>query len=496
MHGRDRASTRPHMGCRAGCTQGGHQEHTETAAVLDKSIALSRAPAVSAAAVRYRLAESAAAGRASTSITWHRCTRRPARMGWARHQHQHIQVMSSSSATSISKPSPGYLSSLGQQRHSAGSRTSNSLTKRPSMVRITEQFVPSRNVPADVKPRNMASAQMLGREMSEVMSFFDGRESEANWVQRERAVVLFRAIIWGNSAIEFCSELVAMFREHIHEIVKAVNSLRTSLSGHGMRLCEDIAMRLGPHASPLFDPIVGALLKQCAQTKKIAAQAAASAMAVVFQHFPLRAKAIETLRYYIADKSPVLRLAVVTTCTCVLRSHATVLQHSSGDRRSTEVFAHISVVAKQGVMDAQPSVREPSRELFWEFYNVSALNARKLLASLPASTQAMLNRDKDRYVKGAQDAASVDRPMSAASVVRVPSAQQLRAHSPPAAQSLSQEPPMPSLMNVVSGYSVPQNATLFPQQINDHSLLSADAQLGLAPRVQVCAARPNCQQSR
>ncbi|KAJ1953552.1 suppressor of tub2 mutation [Linderina pennispora] len=390
-------------------------------------------------------------------------------------------AMSSSSATSISKPSPGYLSSLGQQRHSAGSRASNSLTKRPSMVRITEQFVPSRNVPADVKPRNMASAQMLGREMSEVMPFFDGRESEANWVQRERAVVLFRAIIWGNSAIEFCSELVAMFREHIHEIVKAVNSLRTSLSGHGMRLCEDIAMRLGPHASPLFDPIVGALLKQCAQTKKIAAQAAASAMAVVFQHFPLRAKAIETLRYYIADKSPVLRLAVVTTCTCVLRSHATVLQHSPGDRRSTEVFAHISVVAKQGVMDAQPSVREPSRELFWEFYNVSALNARKLLASLPASTQAMLNRDKDRYVKGAQDAASVDRPMSAASVVRMPSAQQFRAHSPPAAQSLSQEPPMPSLMNVVSGYSVPQNATLFPQQINDHSLLSADAQLGSRP---------------
>ncbi|KAJ1768486.1 suppressor of tub2 mutation [Coemansia sp. D1744] len=292
---------------------------------------------------------------------------------------------------------PRPASSLNSRRAPPAFGPRRQLVRQPSQVRIAPAFAPSQTVPIDVKPFNVPSKQSLAAEFSRTIGFFAGRETEDNWVQRERAVGLYRGIVWGNAALEFRDVLVSQLKEHIHQIMQAVGSLRTSLSSFAMGLCDDIALRIGPHAGTLFDAIVDALLKQCSQTKKIGAQRASKSLTIAYQSFPLRAKSLEQLRLRITEKSAVLRLAVVMVCTGIVRSHGPFIDPS--DRRNTEIFVHLTDVVKAGLTDAQPSVREPSRELFWELYSVSEVHGKKVLAELPDSVGVSLHRDRAKYAR-------------------------------------------------------------------------------------------------
>ncbi|KAJ2803306.1 suppressor of tub2 mutation, partial [Coemansia furcata] len=347
-------------------------------------------------------------------------------------------------------------SSLGNHRSSHALHPRNPFLKQPSQQRLPEPFVPSKVVPNGVRVHNVPSKQSLASEFLHTIDAFGGRESEDNWVQRERAIGLYRGIVWGNAAIEFGDDLVGCLKDNMLDVFKVVNSLRTSLSASAMCLCEDIAMRLGPHASPLFDAIVDALIIQCAQTKKISAQRAAKSMEVVFHYFPLRAKAVDVLRVRMQDKSAILRQAVVTTCISILRSHG--YQMGTVDRRFADVLAYMSEVVSIGVVDAQPLVRETARELFWALYCVSELQATKLLATFPESTRTAITRDKLRYAQGPLTGdhhygLSAGRPMSAASMDQSPVTPQHRLPVMRTSFSSNQESPVPSLMSVVTDHS-------------------------------------------
>ncbi|KAJ2864187.1 suppressor of tub2 mutation [Coemansia aciculifera] len=347
-------------------------------------------------------------------------------------------------------------SSLSNRRSSHALNPRNPLSKQSSQQRLPEPFIPSKDVPNGVRVHNVPSKQSLASEFLHTIEAFGGRESEDNWIQRERAIGLYRGIVWGNAAIEFGDDLVGHLKDNMLDVFKVVNSLRTSLSASAMCLCEDIAMRLGPHASPLFDTIVDALVIQCAQTKKISAQRAAKSMEVVFHYFPLRAKAVDALRVRMQDKSAILRQAVVTTCTSILRSHG--YQMATIDRRYADVLAYISEVVSIGVVDAQPLVRETARELFWALHYVSELQATSLLATFPESTRTAITRDKLRYARdpsaGDQHyALGAGRSMSAASIDRSPATPQHRLPVMRTSFSSNQASPVPSLMSVVADHS-------------------------------------------
>ncbi|KAJ2821387.1 suppressor of tub2 mutation, partial [Coemansia erecta] len=332
------------------------------------------------------------------------------------------------------------------------------LMRQSSQVRIAPPFVPSQAVPTDVKVFYVPSKQSLAAEFSRTIGFFSGRETEDNWVQRERAIGLYRNIVWGNAALEFREALVGQLREHIHQIMQAVGSLRTSLSSYAMCLCDDIAVRLGPHAGPLFDPIVEALLKQCMQTKKIGAQRASNSLTVAYQNFPLRTKGLEQLRLRITEKSSILRLAVVTACTGVLHSHGTYIDPT--DRRTADIFTHLTDVVKTALTDAQPSVREPARELFWELYSVSETHGKKVLSELPDSVGVSLQRDRAKYVRVAPNGSQQlnrsspdSRPPSVPPISRTPSSTYGRLPSGRASFGSAHESMTHSIMSVVANHS-------------------------------------------
>ncbi|PIA18763.1 hypothetical protein COEREDRAFT_79748 [Coemansia reversa NRRL 1564] len=157
-----------------------------------------------------------------------------------------------------------------------------------------------------------------------------------------------------------------------------------------MDLCDDISARLGPHADAVADAVIEALLKQCAQTKKIGAQRAALSLATALQGFHLRARRVELLRQRMSEKSAGLRLAVVLACIKILQKHGVYLD--SGDRRGAEVLSCFADIIVCGLKDALPSVREPARDLFWALYEVSETQASNALAELPSGMRTSLGR--------------------------------------------------------------------------------------------------------
>ncbi|KAJ2452322.1 suppressor of tub2 mutation [Coemansia sp. RSA 2336] len=371
------------------------------------------------------------------------------------HSSSHIAGMAASTKGS-SPPSPHAASLMsrptsslnGHRSHQFGQR--RQLTRQSSQVRIMPTFAPSQELPAEVKPFNVPSRQSLTAEFTRTIGCFTGRETEDNWVQRERAIELYRGIVWGNAAIELREALVGQLKEHIHLILNAVLSLRTSLASHSMSLCDDIAVRLGPHASILFDHIVDALFKQCMQTKKIGAQRASKSLTVAYQNFPLRLKSLEQLHLRISEKSVVLRLAVVTASTGVLRSHGPYIDPA--DRRSTDIFMYLASIAKAGLMDAQPTVREPSRELFWELHMVSEVSASKLMSELPSNIAASVERDRAKYTRRQQALSLHSSPQSqpppSLSTSRTPSSTRERLSG--GRSSFTHESRTPSIMSVVA----------------------------------------------
>ncbi|KAJ2156839.1 suppressor of tub2 mutation [Coemansia sp. RSA 552] len=332
-----------------------------------------------------------------------------------------------------------------------GSYSSAQLGRQASQARPLPPFVPSQQVPSDVKVHHVPSKQALAGEFLRTVGFFSGRESEENWVQRERAIKLYRGIVWGNAATELCEDLADQLREHIHQILQAVGSLRTSLSGYSMGLCDDIAMRLGPHASAIFDPIVDALLKQCAQTKKIGAQRAAKSLALAFQSFPLRPKNVEQLRLRISEKSAAMRLAVIAASTGIISSHGPYMDHAN--RRHQDVLVNICDIIRAGVTDAQPSVRESARKLFWELHAVSETHCTNMLSSLSEGVRASLVRDRSRSTCDAPQASPHSRSASSISMTRSPSGARSRPSGGRASLGSSCDSLTPGFMTMVTGHT-------------------------------------------
>ncbi|KAJ2326133.1 hypothetical protein GGH92_010309, partial [Coemansia sp. RSA 2673] len=110
--------------------------------------------------------------------------------------------------------------SLSNRRSSHALNHRNPFSKQSSQQRLPEPFIPSKDVPNGVRVHNVPSKQSLASEFLHTVEAFGGRESEDNWIQRERAIGLYRGIVWGNAAIEFGDDLVSYLKENMLDVFK------------------------------------------------------------------------------------------------------------------------------------------------------------------------------------------------------------------------------------------------------------------------------------
>lgn len=239
-----------------------------------------------------------------------------------------------------------------------------------------------------MEPVYINTNRELEDEFQAMLPWYEGKESEANWAKREKNVIRLRQMLRGNAFRDFQVTFMAGIKTLLDGIIKATNSLRTTLSTCGCYLLKDLAIITGPCLDPMVDIIITCLIKLCANTKKITSANGNLATAVLLANISYHPKLMNYIWLACQDKNVMPRTYATGWLRIILETHADhrgQIEHSGG----AETFEKC---LKKGLTDANPTVREGMRPTFWKFAVLFPDRAANLMASLEGTNRSLLEK--------------------------------------------------------------------------------------------------------
>ncbi|KAK9389283.1 clasp N terminal-domain-containing protein [Lipomyces mesembrius] len=240
----------------------------------------------------------------------------------------------------------------------------------------------------NLKPAFVASSSDLEILMEGLISAFDGKETEANWAQRQKNIMILREIIRGNAYEDHAITFITCLRSLSGGINKAVSSLRTTLSAHGCKLIMDLATTAKNGIDPFVDGFMQSLVKLSSSTKKIAAQNANFAITVLLGYTSFQPRVAGMISSACRDKNAQTRLYAAGWLQLTLiahQAHKTIMESFN----CVELFENC---IKSGLADANPKVREAVRPTYWEFQSIWPQRAAVIIKNLDSMAKKALEK--------------------------------------------------------------------------------------------------------
>lgn len=219
--------------------------------------------------------------------------------------------------------------------------------------------------------------------------WFEGRESEDNWLKREKSAILLRKLARGNAPHDFPQSFLQGIKSLLDGIFKVVHSLRTTLCTAGCLLIQDIAQVCGSKIDGMVEIMMQNLMKLCGSLKKIAAQNGHATVDAVIGNVTFNIRILQHVHWASQDKNVQLRhYAAGWLRTLISRQshHKSTVEHGGG-------LDLIEKSLRKGLGDANPGVREAVRGTFWTFYGVWPERANIILGDLDAKSRNLLEKD-------------------------------------------------------------------------------------------------------
>ncbi|KAI5779218.1 clasp N terminal-domain-containing protein [Geopyxis carbonaria] len=217
---------------------------------------------------------------------------------------------------------------------------------------------------------------------------FDGRESEHNWLNREKNITKLRQLARGNAYRDFQTTFQAGIKSLLDGILKTVNSLRTTVSTNGGQLIKDLAIVMGSGLDAQVEILLANFVKLCAGTKKITSQLGQIVVAVILANVSYHPKILQHIWGACSDKNVSPRSYAPGWILVILETHADhkgYMEHSGG-------VDIIEKCLRRGLADANPGVRESMRKTYWRFQTNWPDRAEKILESLDGSHRKLLEK--------------------------------------------------------------------------------------------------------
>lgn len=232
------------------------------------------------------------------------------------------------------------------------------------------------------------SADSFKRDITEMMTAFEGKETEFNWQQREKHISRLRAILRGNGAVQFLDSLIWGIKFLVSGILKAANSLRTTLSSGACQFIKEMAIILGHNIDPIADTFLANIMKMTALSKKITHTNANITSSAIIANSSYSIRTVNHILSAMNEKNIQPRLYCGKWIRIILCRHRIVKSsmESSGGREIME-----TCIIK-GLSDASPGVREEMRQAFWAFNEVWPNSGRAVLARLDNSIKKALEK--------------------------------------------------------------------------------------------------------
>lgn len=292
---------------------------------------------------------------------------------------------SDSTAEHESRNRPG--SSRGHQdRSTPGPPEAPSRPKTPSAAPGTQKALPEDD---GVEPFLVSSSRDIEDTVRDISYCFEGRESEDNWMKREKSAILLRKLTRGNAPHDFSQSFIQAVKSLLDGIFKVVHSLRTTLSSAGCLLIQDIAQTCGSKLDGMVEIMMQNLMKLCGSLKKIASQNGNATVDAVIGNVTFNIRILQHVHWASQDKNLQLRLyAAGWLRTLISRQahHKSTVEHGGG-------LDLIEKSLRKGLADANPGVREAVRSTFWTFFGVWPERANVILSDLDAKSRNLLEKD-------------------------------------------------------------------------------------------------------
>ncbi|OLY84378.1 Protein stu1 [Smittium mucronatum] len=276
---------------------------------------------------------------------------------------------------SIDKPSIGSSAPL------------NKMSPLDKKSRSILSHTPSKPSLPDAVPLYLDTQKAVEREFSSRSRFFDGKESEENWSNREKSVEYFRRVISGNSPSDYPDELYKELKKILPSLLKALNSLRTTLSIVTIKLFEEIIIKFSERSINLLDFIFENLLGLCSTTKKLVNQAAVNSLSSIVRFTPINEKSLKLLSRNLTSKSIPLRQSCVTISASMVLGGSLELEPSS-----EFLLSYYSNLIQIGINDSTVSIRNESKALYTNIAQIHPYFADMIYNKSSASTKSILEK--------------------------------------------------------------------------------------------------------
>lgn len=231
------------------------------------------------------------------------------------------------------------------------------------------------------------------RELEEIFAdmagSFDGRESEQNWLAREKNCAKIRRLLRGNAYKDYQQTFLVGVKSLMDGILKAVNSLRTTLSSTGCQLVKDLAIICGHGLDPMAELLLINLVKLCGNTKKITSQMGQVTTTIILANISYHPKILNHVWNAVQDKNVQPRSYATGWLRLLIKMHMDhkgYLEHTGG-------LEILEKCIKRGLADANPGVREGMRGAFWDFAAVWPDRADLIMDGLDNTMKKLLEKE-------------------------------------------------------------------------------------------------------
>ncbi|KXT04607.1 hypothetical protein AC578_8629 [Pseudocercospora eumusae] len=246
---------------------------------------------------------------------------------------------------------------------------------------------PQEIVPMD--PIYVDSRAELDDIFQDMRAHFEGKETEHNWMPRDKSITKLRRILKGNAPNEYHHNFMAGIKSLVEGIIKVSNSLRTTMSTNGCQLVQELAKTLGPALDPHVEIFLQTFIKMSAATKHIAAENGKTTSNEIFQNCSYNIQMMRHIWLAAQEKNVQQRQCAPIWLTTVLKRQSSY--KSSFESSGGLELAEKSI--KKGLDDANPKVKEATRATYWTFAKTWPEKAQKIMNDLDPKSKSALEKD-------------------------------------------------------------------------------------------------------
>jgi CLIP-associating protein 1/2 len=233
---------------------------------------------------------------------------------------------------------------------------------------------------------NMRSSKSLERTFQAMLPCFEGNESDQNWTQRQQSIDELRKLTKENIHREFPTAYLAGIKLLLDGIIKAAESLRTTLSANGCKLIKEIAVAIGQSLdAPMLEKLLPPMISLCGHTKTLNRKSGDEAVSAIVGNIPLTYRVLQHIAASANDKNFSTRMCTAGWLKIVIEKNGRHCeQHGCLDP--------IDQCIRTGLQDAKLDVREPMRATYWTFAQIWPDRAESIMSSLDTKAQKMLDQ--------------------------------------------------------------------------------------------------------